>query len=111
MTTRSRPNLPVTLPVRVCETSDLFRDYVGEGREYSGHKGECGNCGATYEESDDSDLATAHWMHCHAVARAIWERDEPADVRELATVMDPLDPIDATVHARALLASGWERDR
>ncbi len=105
MTTRSEPNLPATLPDEPCDASDLSRDYVGDGREYSGHKGECYRCGVTFDESDDSDLATAHWMHRRAVRRAIWERDEPADVRELAQVMDPDDPMDATVHARNLLAS------
>lgn len=111
MTTRSEPNLPATLPDLPCSSGDLSRDYVGDGREYSGHKGECYNCGARFDESDDSDLATAHWMHRRAVRRAIWERDEPEDVRQLALVMAPDDPMDATVHARALLASDWERAR
>jgi hypothetical protein len=106
MTTRSQPNLPPMLPATACVEMDFFRDYVGEGREYSGHNGECTNCGVTFRESDDSDLATAHWMHRRAVARAIWERDEPADVRKFATLMDPDDPMDATVHARNLLAAG-----
>lgn len=103
---RNEPKLPATLPARPCdEDRDLFRDSVGEDEMYRGHNGDCMNCGAEYSEADDCDLHTAHWMHCTAVARALWDRDEPADVRELAAVMDPDDPMDATVHARALLAS------
>lgn len=104
MTTRSEPNLPATLPARPCDERDLFRDYVGDGAEYRGHNGDCENCGVTFKESDDSDLATAHWSHRRAVARALWDRDEPAGVRELAAAMDPDDPMDATEHARNLIS-------
>lgn len=109
MTTRSEPKLPADLPARPCESSDLDRDYVGEGREYRGHNGSCLNCGATYSEAEDSDLATAHWMHTHAVKRAIWQRDTPERIQEMCLVMEPLDPISATEHALAYAA--WEDAR
>lgn len=102
MTTRSEPNLPPVLPARACEDRDLLRDYVGEGREYRGNNGSCMNCDAEYHESEDSDLATAHWMHTRAVEYALWERDTPAETRDLCRAMDPEDPMSATEHAGRL---------
>ena len=96
-----------TLPDRPCETSDLFRDYVGDGREYRGHNGECENCGEKFKESDHGDLGDAHWMHTLAIARACWERDTGPEVQALALAMDPDDPEAATDHAANLLASPW----
>lgn len=107
MTTRSEGKVPETLPARPCEERDLDRDYVGEGREYHGHNGACLNCGATYSEAEDSDLATAHWMHTLAVMLAIWERDTLGPVKALARVMDPDDPMSATEHAQRLVE--WAR--
>lgn len=103
MTTRSEGKVPDVLPPRPCEERDLYRDYVGEGREYRGHNGSCMNCDAEYKESDDSDLNTAHWMHTLAVMLAIWERDTSGSVKALARIMDPERPMDATEHAQRLV--------